>query len=167
MELGSVVATVFICQIFLFPKRFKLGQKNTLVSGNAGDQKNLHRATANHYFLIKLTEFYWLNVCHYGLKIQSLTWTYHYTFQNLQPASFFSFFSFLFVWISLCVCVFLVKQKMYILIQFWLCGRVSDKKNFTRPIFGNKTAFFDLTPFFGKSIALISIFRLSSLVTKK
>ena len=58
MELGSVVATVFICQIFLFPKRFKLGQKNTLVSGNAGDQKNLHRATANHYFLIKLTEFY-------------------------------------------------------------------------------------------------------------
>lgn len=42
MELGSVVATVFICQIFLFPKRFKLGQKNTLVSGNAGDQKNLH-----------------------------------------------------------------------------------------------------------------------------
>ena len=34
----------------------------------------------------------------------------------------FSFFSFFF------------KLKIYILIQIWLCGRVSDKKNFTRPI---------------------------------
>ena len=37
------------------------------------------------------------------------------------------------------VVVFLL--KIYILIHIRLCGRVSDIKNFTRPISGNKTTF--------------------------
>ena len=68
-----------------------------------------------------------MNVCHYGFKIQSLTRTYHCRSQNLQPADFFSFFSFLFVCVSV-YSFFFFKQKIYILIQFRLCGRVSDKK---------------------------------------
>ena len=94
-------------------------------------------------FSINLTEFYYLNVYHYGFKIQSLTWTYHCRFQNLQPALFFSFFSFLFVYVSVFFFSF-SKQKIYILIQSWLCGWASDKKKFTRLISGNKTTFFAL-----------------------
>ena len=37
---------------------------------------------------------------------------------------------------------FFFKLKIYILIHIRLCGWVSDKKNFTRPISGNKTTFF-------------------------
>ena len=44
---------------------------------------------ANYFFLINLTEFYWLDGCHYGFKIQSLTWTNHCRSRNLQPANFF------------------------------------------------------------------------------
>ena len=79
-------------------------------------------------FSINLTELYYLNVCHYGFRIQSLMWTYHCRFQNLQLALFFSFFSFLFVYVSVFFFSFL-KQKIYILIQFWLCEWASDKKN--------------------------------------
>ena len=42
------------------------------------------------------------------------------------------------------VCVFSWNKK-YVLYTFDLCGRVGDKKNFTRPISGNKTTFFGLT----------------------
>ena len=53
---------------------------------------------------------------------------------------FFGFFCFLF----LCVWFFCLKQKIYILIHIWLCGRVSDEEIFTRPISGNKTTIFFL-----------------------
>ena len=51
---------------------------------------------------------------------------------------FFSFFCFLFL--SLCV-FFCLKQKIYILILIRLCRWVSDEKDITRPISGNKTFF--------------------------
>ena len=40
---------------------------------------------------------------------------------------------------------YFLKLKTYILIHIWLCGRVSDKKNFTWPFSGNKTTFFGLS----------------------
>ena len=40
------------------------------------------------------------------------------------------------------VFLFFFTLKIYILIHIRLCGSVSDKKNFTRPISGNKTTFF-------------------------
>ena len=55
--------------------------------------------------------------------------------------SFFCFFDYCFF------CLFVrcfLKWKMYILIHIWLCGRVSDKKSFNKPISGNKTTFFGL-----------------------
>ena len=36
----------------------KAKKKNTLVSGNAGDEKNLHPGSRKFKFLINLTEFY-------------------------------------------------------------------------------------------------------------
>ena len=45
------------------------------------------------------------------------------------------FFVFLFYFF---VCVCFLKLKIYILIHIWLCGRVSDKNFFTRPVSGNK-----------------------------
>ena len=64
-------------------------------------------------FSINLTEFYNLNVFHYGFKIKSLTWTYHCRFQNLQPALFFSFFSFLFVYLSVFFSLFWNKKYIF------------------------------------------------------
>ena len=49
---------------------------------------------------------------------------------------FSTFFCFLFV------CVYVLKQKVYILIHIRLCGRVSDKRNFTLPISENNSIFF-------------------------
>ena len=40
-----------------------------------------------------------------------------------------------------CLFVCFLKLKIYILIQIWLCGWVSDKKFFTRPVSGNKAIF--------------------------
>ena len=34
------------------------GQKNTLVSGNAGDEKNLHAGSRKKHFFINLIEFF-------------------------------------------------------------------------------------------------------------
>ena len=52
-----------------------------------------------------------------------------------------------FVFCFFCIFVFFylfvfLKLKIYILIQIRLCGRVSDKTFFTRPISGNNTTFF-------------------------
>ena len=52
-------------------------------------------------------------------------------------------FLFLFFYVVV-VCLLFLNLKIYILIHIWLCGRVSDKKIFTRPISGNKTTFFGL-----------------------
>ena len=63
--------------------------------------------------------------------------------------SFFSFFCFLLLLFFLFVCLFIccfLKSKMYILIHIRLSGRVSHKKIFTRPISGNKTIFFLVSP---------------------
>ena len=51
---------------------------------------------------------------------------------------YFAFFDPCFL---LFVCCFF-NLKRYILTHIWLRGWVSDKKTFTRPIFGNKTTFF-------------------------
>ena len=55
--------------------------------------------------------------------------------------SFFGFISSLLSF-AFCLCVYVLKQKVYILIHIRLCGRVSDKTNFTQPISENKTTFF-------------------------
>ena len=103
--------------------------KKTLASENVGHEKNLHPGGRN-YFLINLTEFFRLNVYPKPCKIQSLTWTYHCRSQNLQPAGFFSFFLFV------CVCVrvffFFLNQKIYILIQFQLCGQEISPGDFRK-----------------------------------
>ena len=39
-------------------------------------------------------------------------------------------------------CLCFLELKMYILIHIRRCGRVSDKKNSTRPVSGNKITFF-------------------------
>ena len=55
----------------------------------------------------------------------------------------FSFlFQFLFLFAFLIFGIFLKKLKIYIVIHSWLCGRVNDKKHFTRVISGNKGDFF-------------------------
>ena len=41
--------------------------------------------------------------------------------------------------------LFFLKSKIYIMIHIRLCGRVSARKIFTRPISGNKTTFFGLS----------------------
>ena len=52
------------------------------------------------------------------------------------------FFSFCYFWYCCwCCCCWL---KIYILINIWLYGRVSDIKNLTRSISRNKTTFFGL-----------------------
>ena len=56
---------------------------------------------------------------------------------------FLFFFSFLLYFLLLFVCVCkCFKQKVYTVIHIRLCGRVSDKMNFTQPISQNKTTFF-------------------------
>ena len=59
---------------------------------------------------------------------------------------FFDFFDY-FLLLLLFVCCFM-NLKMYILIHIRLCGRVSGKMFFTRPISGKKTPFFGLTSLF-------------------
>ena len=106
---------------FLLPDDHKfltLGQKikKTLVSGNPGDEKNLHLPI---YFLKSFFKRYSL--------------------------FFFNSFCFVFVFLFFfffCLQTMLLKLNIYILIHCWVCGRESDKKSFTRPIFGNKTVLF-------------------------
>ena len=98
-------------------------KNNALVSGNAGDERNLHLGGRKFIFLSIFRR--------------------HYLF-------FFSFFGFLYMLVFLVVCF--LKLKIYILMHIQLCGWVSDKNIFTRPICGNKTTFFwpngKITPYF-------------------
>ena len=117
-------------------------KKITLVSVNVSNEKNLHPGDRKLFFLINTTEFYWLSICHYGFKIRSQTWTYHRRSQNLQPTSFFSLFSFLFV----CVCVyaflfFEIKIIYSDTISTMWEGNYQKKKKNTSPISRNKTFF--------------------------
>ena len=94
------------------------GQKNkTLVSGNAGDKKNLHPGGHKFGFLSRFSG---------DIIFSSLV---YFAFLILV-------FLLLFVWCFL-------NLKMYILMHIRLCGRVSDKV-FTWPISGNKTTFFSV-----------------------
>ena len=82
-------------------------KKNTLVSGNAGDEKNLHPDQI--YFFKSIFRRY-----------------------SLFFFGFFCFFCLLFFFLLVCF----LKLKIYILIHILLCGRVSDNKISTRPISG-------------------------------
>ena len=68
-------------------------------------------------------------------------------FFNLRDTLFSSLVSLAFLYSCFCFCSFVcfLKLKIYILIHVGLCGRVSDKNFFTRPISGNKTTFFGPT----------------------
>ena len=78
-------------------------------------------------------------------------WSLTYFFKSIlwrYSLFFFSFFCFfdscffyLFAWCF-------TKSKMDILVHIWIYGRVSDKKNFTRLISGNKTTVFCLNTLF-------------------
>ena len=89
-------------------------RKKTLVSGNTDDEKNLHPGSCNLFKLIFQRYYLFL-------------------------FSFFCFFCILVFFLFLCVCF--LKLKIYILIHIPLCGRVSDKNVFTRPISRNNTIF--------------------------
>ena len=85
-------------------------------------------------------------------RANSQTMSYHVRFSTdtvrnnsifflLPLFGFFFLFSSLLSF-ALCFCVCVLKQKVYILINIRLYGRVGDKTNFTQPISGNKTTFF-------------------------
>ena len=56
--------------------------------------------------------------------------------------SFLLYFLLLFMILIFFVCLFFTKLKIYIPIYIRLCGWVSDKNFFTRPVSGKKTPFF-------------------------
>ena len=74
-------------------------KKNTLVSGNVGDQKNLHPGGRKFISLIDFLEIF-----------------------SLVPFIFLFFFCFFFFCLSVCF----LKLRIYILIYIRLCRRVSD-----------------------------------------
>ena len=82
----------------------KLIKLFSLVSGNAGDKKNLHSSGRNFFFF-----FFWSIFQRYSLFF----------------ISFFCFFWFLFFLLFIC---FFLNTKMYIVIHIRLCRRVRDKK---------------------------------------
>ena len=78
------------------------------------------------------------------IKIFTRASANYFFFIHFPEISSFLLQSLLLFWF-LFFCLFVLcflKLKVYILIHIWLCGRVSDKKTFTRPISGNKTNFF-------------------------
>ena len=77
----------------------QLRSKNTLASGNAGDEKNLHPSGRKFIFLIDFPEIF----------------------------SFLLLFFLILVFVCFLVWCFL-KLRMYILIHIRLCGQMNDKK---------------------------------------
>ena len=120
--------------------------KNTFVSGNAGDRKNLHSGDRKFFF-----------------------------FQPIFRRYYFFFFSFycFFVLLFFCFCLYVsfLKLKICILVHIQLCGRVSDKNFFTLPISWNKTTFFGLSVWVGSrgnnflNITLVSVLSNSRYIT--
>ena len=94
-------------------------KENALVFENASDEKNLHPG---------------------GRKFFCNPFSGYTLFCSLVSFAFFVFLFFFFVFFCLFVCF--LKIKIYIPIQIRLCGRMNDKKNFTRPISGSKITFF-------------------------
>ena len=102
-------------------RTFKVGivlrpKKNTLVSGNAGMTRKIFSQAAAIFFFF------------YRFSGDIL-------FSSVVSFAFFD--SCFFGWF-----VYFFKFKICILIQIRICGRVSEKKCFTRPISGNKTTSF-------------------------
>ena len=97
--------------------RPKKKKKKILVSGNAGDEKNLHAGGRKFIFFNRFSG--------------------NILFSSLLS---FAFNVFLFFYVF-CLFVCFSKLKKYILIHTRLCGRVSEKKVFTRSVSGNKTTF--------------------------
>ena len=98
------------------PKK-KKEKKKILVSGNAGDEKNLPPGVRKFIFFNRFSG---------NILFSSL----------LSFAFFFALFFYVF-----CLFVCFSKLKKYILIHTRLCGRVSEKKVFTRSDSRNKTTF--------------------------
>ena len=103
-------------------KKCKTKKKNTLVSGNAIDEKNLQPGCRKFIFLIDFLEIFSL-------------------FSSLFSFVFFVFL-FFFVLFFCFVFVLFFKLKIYVLIHIRLCGRVSDKKNFHPADFRKQDHFF-------------------------
>ena len=83
-------------------------------------------------------------------KIFTLTAANFFFFLNrfsgdIVFSSLVSFVCFVLLYLFAYLFVCFLKLKIHVLIHIRLCGRMSDKKNFTRPISGNRTTFF----FFG------------------
>ena len=108
---------IFIIRVLLQSSGLKKPKK-ILVSGNAGDVKNLPPGGRKFFFFYRFSG--------------------DILFSSLVS---FVFFYYCFLFVCLFICCFL-KLKMYILIHIRLSRRVSHKKIFTRPISGNKTIFF-------------------------
>ena len=103
-------------------------KKNTLVFGNAGDEKNLHP-----------DQIYFFSQFSGDILFSSLvSFTFFvfcfFFFACLLVFCFFLLVCLFFAFFCLFVCF--LKLKIYILIHIPLCGRVSDHKIFTQPISG-------------------------------
>ena len=103
-------------------------KKNTLVSGNADDEKNLHP-----------DQIYFFSQFSGDILFSSLvSFTFFvfcfFFFACLLVFCFFLLVCLFFAFFCLFVCF--LKLKIYILIHIPLCGRVSDHKIFTQPISG-------------------------------
>ena len=119
---------------FIF-RKFKDRPKK-FVSGNAGDEKNLHPGCRKFIFLNRFSGNILFSSLVSFVFLYSWVCFVLYSWVCFVFVFFCLFFLFFF---GLFVC--LMKLKFYILIHIRLCGWMSDKKNFTRPISGNKTTF--------------------------
>ena len=99
-------------------------------------RKIFTRAAVNLFFLTDFPEIFYfllqflLYFCILGFALFCILGFALFLF-------FFVFFVLFFFGLFVC----LMKLKFYILMHIRLCGWMSDKKNFTRPISGNKTTF--------------------------
>ena len=101
-------------------------RENALVFENVGDEKNHHPGGRNFF-------------CN--------PFSGYILFCSLVSFAYFVFLLFLFIlfyFILFYFCLFVcfLKIKIYVPIQIRLCGRMNDKKKFTRPISGSKITFF-------------------------
>ena len=124
-------------------------KKNTLVFGNAGDEKNLHpdqiyffSQFSGDILFSSLVSFTFFVFCFFFFLLVCLFFAFFllvclfFTFFCLFVC-FLLFFACLFVFcFFFCLFVCFLKLKIYILIHIPLCGRVSDHKIFTQPISG-------------------------------
>ena len=102
-------------QTLFWKFEIEVKQNNTLLSGNADDEENLHRSGRKFIFLNRFSG--------------------DILFSSLVSFAFF----------GSCFCLFaccFLKLKMYILIHIKLFGQVNNKKIFIWPISGTRLLFF-------------------------